>query len=1068
MRAKAIFYLAVCLLLTAMSCCAAQEARQTVDLNGEWDFYPDTALYSFMAKNDEGDLKKKLPLDGQTYSTTLKVKIDCASLGYYVKALVRVQANADCDASDGAFIGVRVNGGAWVDTDISYYMNGQAHWIPVSVMREDLIKGDNTVEVRCSLRGKAYLMGSEIDGRVIPGIRLQYATPQNEWGTITVPGAFEGQFELNFRKTRPGDFDGVGYYRKMISLDDLKTGESWYLSIDASDYRTEVWLNERFIGSHEGGYTPFAMNLSAYPEIALPGEENELMIRVTDQSFGKSDGNDSIYIKETLAGFLQDTRGLNYGGIWGSVRLEKRASAYIEDVFFLPDVENGRVLARVTIANDSALPSTVTANVRVKGDADAAQQTVTLSAHDLVTVEIPVAIENAVLWTIDTPHLYTGDVSLSAGGDVVDGFQDTFGMRDVCVKDGKIHLNGENIFLTGVLHWGMYWDGYTPACTPERAEMEIKALKAAGFNSIKYCLYTPPDYILDLCDELGMYVYVEYPIWTPSETDEFFERCSLQMMEMVRKDRNHPSVIATDFSCEIWNFSFDMEELLKWCVERAKIEAPNRIYSDGSTTGQNRYGDFATTHPYNQQNGFDKVVEFYVNARNATRQDPVIYQLYGLPRVKSFALEKRPVIFGEYADTKVMRDFGALKKTVNQDVAWYYDTFGAIDSATLLRRTGLSEERIQEIIAASIENAQQFKRAYIEQSKRNSLMGGLYLTHMTDLQSATAFGMFDDLGHFRFDEAAFRASAGETALLLDTQSYNFWAGDRYTLGAEMSYYAAKDIENGRLEMTLEREGEIVERRTLAEGLAFDVCDYCELGDFSVAFPKRDETARYTLTLTLSDGERVLTSNSWNVWAYPKDALAASDNVYVNDPDNLYRLTERYPWMHEWTGADAQAKLLVTTTMDEQCMAFLKDGGRVIYLGAFEGPLSCSVNWNYDRSAMTFFPDEAHPIISKLKTTDCGGLQFNDLLTIGQIAIDQNTQSIVSKFSYESTVIASYVAMANVGEGMLMQSTLRHHERETALYANGNFLNQESMYRPAGENALGLYLLDGMIDFMRAQ
>lgn len=1061
--------LALCvLLLLAATAGTAEELREAVDLNGAWDFYADSILFSKLVQADQGALSARLPLEAQTHGVTLPLKVDCAKNGYLTKALVRIRAYASCDASAGALLGVRANGGEWVYTDISGYLNGQAHWIPAAVNTADLVRGDNVLEVCTTLRGKVYLMAEKTEAITRPGIRLHFCAPQAEWSTAQVPAAFETQLSNGARRLYPEEFDGVGYYRRQLTIPQTAEGENWFLQIGAADYRTEVFLNGRLLGSHEGGYTPFAVNLTAYPEIVRYGAENELILRVTDQTFGKSDESDSINIKETPAGFLQDTRGLNFGGVWGDVSLERRPAVYIEDVFFRPDVAKRQVTAVVTIRNTTGTPRAANLFLSIHTGEEATLTGVTVDAYGSAQAEVPVELKSMRLWSAEDPSLYTGRVILTAEDQIPDTFEDTFGMRSVDVEDGKIRLNGRNIFMTGALHWGMYWDIYTPACPVERVEEEIRQLKEAGFNTVKFCCVLPPDEVLDVYDRMGMYVYIEYPIWEPKETEAFFERCYLQMMEMVRKDRNHPCVIASDFSCELWSYSFEMEELLKWCVSQAKIEAPNRIYSDASSNGQHKFGDFATSHPYYQQNGFAKQVAFWTAARNASPDAPVKYSFYGLSRIKSSAQEKQPVVFGEFADTKVMRSIKELRQSVARDVTWYYDRFGLTDSAGILRRSGLSEERTAELLAASVKSAQEFKRAYIEASKRNSAMAGLFITHITDLQGGTAFGLLDDTGKLRYDAAYLREAAAEDALLLDTQTYNFWEGEEYAFGAEISHYGAAEIENAALTFTLcDSAGGVARRGTLLSNYALKQRDYAKLCRFQMTFPERGTTERYTLTLTLTQAGETLAQSSWNLWTYPRNTAKPADGVYVYDPDDLFGLTERYGWMYAYSGQMAKnMRLLITTQLDDQMLSWVKNGGRLIYLGAFGGPMSAAVNWNWDRSAMTYLPDEENGVVADLMAGGYGGLQFNDLLTNAQLTLpsDLTVTPIIGKFSYENAYLSAYIAVAKVGKGELMQSTLRHDEKERNL-VSANELNFESMYRAEGENALGLHLLDNMISEM---
>lgn len=118
-----------------------------------------------------------------------------------------------------------------------------------------------------------------------------------------------------------------------------------------------------------------------------------------------------------------------------------------------------------------------------------------------------------------------------------------FGMRGLRVNGTAIEFNGCKIMLTGVLDWMFNFDIFSPAMAPEKYRSELSRLKAAGFNAIKFCLVVPPEYILDILDEVGMYAYVEYPMWYERECPDLFRRAYSQLPRLVCQNRNHPCLI---------------------------------------------------------------------------------------------------------------------------------------------------------------------------------------------------------------------------------------------------------------------------------------------------------------------------------------------------------------------------------------------------------------------------------------------------------------------------------------------------------------------------------------------
>ena len=193
-----------------------------------------------------------------------------------------------------------------------------------------------------------------------------------------------------------------------------------------------------------------------------------------------------------------------------------------------------------------------------------------------------------------------------------------------------------------------------------------------------------------------------------------------------------------------------MDALMSWCVGEAKTVAPNRLYTDNSSNGAHKYGDFTTCHPYYQVNCYEDMLEGWIAERGAGK----------------------PMILGEFADISVLRDLAALNAQSTEKYTWYHEYFGDYDDAKIMRDAGYTEEQVQAVIQASVDNAQELRKFYLEASKANSTVAGLFLTHIFESPNGWADGWFDDLYKPHFDAAFIRRSAAEEALLLDRETLN--------------------------------------------------------------------------------------------------------------------------------------------------------------------------------------------------------------------------------------------------------------------------------------------------------
>ncbi len=887
-----------------------------------------------------------------------------------------------------------------------------------------------------------------VNGRTyIPRVTIAVDDPSLYSDAVVLAGVHVGsQVEVAGSDSRT--YDGVGWYRRSVTLPAATVGEEQWLHFEAIDYKAEIFLNGCFLGSHEGGYAPFDLPLSALGDAVRYGGENELVIRVTDQS--TDIGSETIPIKETPAGFLQDTIGINYAGIWGDVSLVTKGAVYSDHLYVDTDIENGVATLSATVYNPTDAQRTVTVAGMVTqktGEANGTNNTtITLAPGAQQTVSVPVTLTECTLWQIDNPHLYTASLTLSGDGIVTDTLSTDFGMRRVERDGNKIVFNGESIFLTGWITWEVEWDTIAPIPSVEQVEQRIEELKEAGFNAIKFCLVVPPDYVLDICDRMGIYCYIQYPIWEPIESEEFFTRCYLQLPELVEKDRNHPSVILSDFACELPTFSTEMDAFMKFMVEKAKELDPNRLFADNSSTGTNRYGDFRTTHPYVGVNEFDDAIDRWVSARG-----------------------NYPLVLGEYADSRTMSNRDEILEACG-GTPWWWTTAGTPpDAYAAFEAQGFSKEEIDQFKDYSYLSSLEAKRAYIEDSKKNSSVAALFLTQLVDIKHNSC-GFYDELGNLKFDPAELVGSAGESALLIDDMAHNFAAGKTATITPAISHYNGKDVVNGTLTYTLTQGETVVLSGTAQENISLSAGDYYCFDDLSFLMPDCTGAQQYQLTLTL-ECDSFTISNHWDVWGYSTHSLRDNQkDVRYYDPDNTFDFGTTYPWMTEWTdGATPDA--VITTTMTDGLNAYLSAGGQVIYLGAGTGPVASVVEQdnftNFTSSSLIFFPDETHPLVEALSSNGYGGIQFLDLAT--QYFLPYSDASglsgtpIFGRLAMPDARLDSYLSEYTVGSGRLLQCTLR---LDTAMRRHGgDYLGRGVFYVKAGENPLGAYLIDQMLRYV---
>ena len=1015
-----------------------------LSLNGTWEIQADTKEAEKVIKKGNSAADEQIKLNGEVYG--LRLEMDALSDSDYVKATACILAdNAGGNGTVNVF--VRANGGDWARTDVSGFCNNQKHWVNLRVFRSDLKQGENEIEITSDADTPVFLFGNVSDESTgymsASGVktdtgrnyllRLRVTSRPDNWTECTVPSPAEASIRVGYADVvRPETYNGVVWYRKSFSYQS-GDGNAW-LCFNAIDYKADIWLNGEYLGGHEGGYTSFEFCVSGL----LKDTDNELIVRVVDQDWNNGNGEDDIHIKETLAGFAQDTRKLNYCGIWQSVYIEERGQVAIDSVYARTvDETSGKVELRIILNNPGTESVSVKLNVKVD-DLGVSEDKEEPALPGKTEVIIPAVLGGAKPWSPDEPNLYGLTVTASCPNGV-DALTRRIGLSRMSVNGNKLIHNGEPVFLTGMLHWGSYYENYTSAVSVERVREELSQLKAAGFNAVKYCLLSPPEYVLDICDEMGMFVYIEYPIWNAQETEAFFERAYLQIPELILKDRVHPCVVMTDFNCEDLTFTEEMDALMEFSVSIGKELDPDRLFTDNSSNGEHKYGDFATCHPYYQIDVFENMLQGWLEERSG-----------------------QPLILGEYADISVLRDIGELNGKATEDYTWYHEYFTDVDHADIMRKNGYSEEQIDLVIGESVQNAQEIRKYYIEASKSFDGVGGLFLTHISESANGWADGWLDDLYQPHFDSDYIKMSAEETALLLPRDTVNYRQGEVHEFTPSISLYG-RELNNAQLGYTLYDGETAVAEGVAADGITIGSSGYHVLCSLPISFPETGSAVKYLLHMELvQEGEKIA-ENEWTLWAYPTESLNGTDvskkNVQVYDPSNRLMLGKRYGWMSSFTGAGAD--LVITTELTGPILNYLSSGGKVIYAGASSDVTEVVNSWDYNRLSFAFVSDKENALAASLANEGFGGLQFVDLATQYYLKPMENAKSIIGRFNITTGEIGSYVCEYSVGTGTLLQTTLRLDD--STLQLGGDLLTHESL-SVGGENVLGMYFLDRMIEY----
>ncbi|HEX4789058.1 MAG TPA: sugar-binding domain-containing protein [Actinospica sp.] len=370
-----------------------------------------------------------------------------------------------------------------------------------------------------------------------------------------------------------------GWYRRTLNVPGQWAGQRVVLHFGAVHHAAEVWVNGTRVGEHEGGYTPFEFDVTG--ALGADGDGSAAPASVLVRVRAPLDKREIVHGKQrSIPRDVYDICAFTpSSGIWQPVWLEARPATYLADVSLAASAELDAVIATVAVAGPNAAGARVTVSV-----GGSAEQSFTLepgsgSAADTAdaaangsqasaTVTIPVLEPRR--WSPEDPHLYSVEVRLDSP-DGADQVVCATGLRRIETRGSQLLLNGERVYLRGVLDQG-YWPRTGITAPDDQAFVtDIEIAREAGFNLVRKHLKLEDPRFLHHADRLGMLVWAE-PASTGVFTPAAVARFEAQIEPMVRRDGNHPSVVVWGLYNEEWGLDWDV------AADPAKQQAVRRAY----------------------------------------------------------------------------------------------------------------------------------------------------------------------------------------------------------------------------------------------------------------------------------------------------------------------------------------------------------------------------------------------------------------------------------------------------------------------------------------------------------
>src|SRR6266702_722979 len=373
--------------------------------------------------------------------------------------------------------------------------------------------------------------------------------------TLRVPGDWNTQVPQLF------NYEGVVWYQRDFEAHP-KPGTRSFLHIGAANYRSHVWVNQKRVCDHEGGYTPFDCEVTA----VLHSGSNFVVIAV-----------DATRLVDGIPSTGIDW--MNYRGLTRDVSLVTVPTHFIDDY----DVHlahgatwqpgNTELTGYVHVL-DAPAGTAVTLDIPEAG----VHTTATTDAEGRAPFDIKAA--SLTLWSPESPRLYK--VTLASGsGDQQDKLTDDVGFRDIRVDGTRILLNGKAVFLRGAnMHAEAPVRGGR-ANTDQDVATIFSYLKDLNANFVRLAHYPHDERMERTADRDGVMIWSEIPLWQHISFDkpEVYAKATFMLNEMIRRDRNKASVILWSVSNETPNNPTRTEFLTNLANESRKLDPTRPVTS---------------------------------------------------------------------------------------------------------------------------------------------------------------------------------------------------------------------------------------------------------------------------------------------------------------------------------------------------------------------------------------------------------------------------------------------------------------------------------------------------------
>jgi hypothetical protein len=784
---------------------------------------------------------------------------------------------------------------------------------------------------------------------------------QAKWRPVKASLSWNAQFD-DLR-----DYAGVGWYRVTINLPPPQPSTRELVHFGAVDYLSEVWINGRRLGEHEGGYTPFTFDLtgkvhagtneilvkvfdppmppplavqmppnSAPKEVLRPSATKNKLLPTLDQRF---DYNEIPHGKQNW--YVQTS------GPWQPVMLETVPLRYVEWVHVTPH-NSGEVTVEAKLAGSTG-SSPLQATLFDPYGAVVAQLEL---AVDGMMAQGKTHVVNPMLWDGDHPNLYSLELNNPAKTGPAQRVHTRFGFRELTTADGRLFLNGKPFYMRAALDQDFYPQGiYTPP-SADFIRQEMLTSKAMGLNLLRCHIKVPDPRYLEAADETGMLVWYEIPVWNDAHrwTAQAAQRGVDIFQAEVERDWNHPSIVIQSIMNEQWGMDPAQADQRAWLLKSfhdfKELTAPlGRLITDNSACckGFHLQSDFADFHMYYSIPDHAETWAGWV--QEYAGRPKWLYSPYG----DAIPTGQEPLLVSEFGN------WGLPQLPPRDQLPWWFPR--DFEGRELTRAAGVFDrlhayglDRIYpdyEALALATERHEYLALKYeIEQMRQRNSIQGYVVTELTDAnwEANGLMSMWrqpktfaEELGKLQQDDL----------VMANFATHNFAAGAAMEVPLVVSHYSTASLDGATIAWQTSdgQSGTMPLSNTPGGGeVATEGTLQFKAAQASAATP---EFLRLQL---VNAAGMTLAQNRYRYAVYPQSTPPQGVTVEIHDPLNHLQnlrsaLADRgTAVIDESAAASAGNAVWLSSAFDEVTKAKLSQGGTVVLMAGSRDAIPVGGPW----------------------------------------------------------------------------------------------------------------------------